>query len=810
MHWAFWVIWSVVAAVSPRGPAPSEIDLQTADDEQALRAAGLTVDGPALLEFFRQRSRLAVDAAELQALTRQLGDPAAEVRTRAAGALVARGAAALPALRHAANSLTNPVAAEHARQCLQRLEGGEAVNLPLAAARLLGLRKPPGAALALLAYLPFADDASVAEQVGTTLAALAFAGGQPDPVLLRALEDPLPLRRAAATEALCRTDHPDLWPALRKLLHDPSAAVRLRVGLVLTKQLDAASVPVLIDLLAELPAADRQRAQEALQELAGDWAPAVGQLKDDAIARKIARDSWAAWWKNTDGPALLAEFRKRTLTPADRKKVADLIEQLGARAFAAREKASARLVALGPLAAPLLREAARGKQSERARRAAACLERIARGKQDPLPAAAPRLVALRRPPGAAEVLLDYLPGAEDETLIEGVQQTLGVLARAGGKPSPALLAALDDPLPRRRQAAGEALGRHGGPESWPSVHKLLRDPDPGLRLRVAVALAAGGDRAAVPELIRVLGELPSEQAGPAEEALRLLAGGRGPEAPAGDGPALRHKYRDAWAAWWKERGDKVELDRLNGVSPQLGYTLLVEVGGNGNGRVREVTRDGKVRWAVEGLNFPVDAWVLGGNRILVAEYNGNRVTERDLKGNILWQKTGLRGLPVNVQRLSNGNTFIATSADLTEVDPKGKVLSQHTPPNGVTAACRLRNGETVVLTNDGMCCRLDAKGKELKRFNSGRNAGWTSGLDVSPDGKILVAQPNRGQVAEFDRDGKLLWQTAAANITTASRLPSGRVLVASHTGRSATELDRAGRTVWQFRSDLPVFRARRR
>ena len=28
--------------------------------------------------------------------------------------------------------------------------------------------------------------------------------------------------------------------------------------------------------------------------------------------------------------------------------------------------------------------------------------------------------------------------------------------------------------------------------------------------------------------------------------------------------------------------------------------------------------------------------------------------------------------------------------------------------------------------------------------------------------------------------------------------------------RSVTELDRAGRTVWQFRSDLPVFRARRR
>ena len=77
MHWAFWVMLSIVSAASPRGPALSEIDLQAADDEQTLRAAGLTVDAPALLEFFRQRSRLAVEAKELQALTRQLSDPAA-------------------------------------------------------------------------------------------------------------------------------------------------------------------------------------------------------------------------------------------------------------------------------------------------------------------------------------------------------------------------------------------------------------------------------------------------------------------------------------------------------------------------------------------------------------------------------------------------------------------------------------------------------------------------------------------------------------------------------------------------------------
>jgi HEAT repeat protein len=814
MHWLPWLIFVYLIGSSPQllAPPPSEAELQASADEQTFRAAGLGTDTEDLLGFFRARSRMEADPGELKALAGQLSDPAAGARARAAGALVGRGPLAVPALRYVANNLADPTAAELARKCLRQIEGNEGGALPTAGARLLAQRKAAGAAEALLNYLPFADDATVTDQVGTSLAALAFRDGKPDPALLAALRHKLPACRAAAAEALCRSDRPELWPEVRKLLDDSSPGVRLRAALALTKHEDPDSVPVLIALLAELPRAERARAEEALRDLAGDWAPAVGQLKEDAISRKILRDAWAAWWKNTEGPALLEELRKRTLTPENRKKVLALIEQLDARSFAAREKAVSGLVSFGPLAAPLLREAVKSKSHERGRRAAAVLDRIAKGKQDPLPGSAPRLVALRRPAGAVEALLAFLPGTEDEALQDGVRQALGALATHNGKADPALVKALDDPSPRLRQAAADALARHGGAEGRAAVRKLLTDRDPSIRLRVALGLVVGGEREAVPVLINALAEVPPGEAGQAEETLRLLAGGSGPESPSADTAEARGKYRDAWTSWWKQRGPKVDLARLHQThsQPVLGYTLLVEVGGVGGGRVREVTRDGKVRWCVENIAFPVDAYVLGGNRFLVAEFNGRRVTERDFKGKILWSKDGLNSLPVNVQRLSNGNTFIATSNEVLEIDRRGKTVAQHFVNNGVSAAYRLRNGETIVLTNGNQCVRLDARGKEVKSFESGRGGGWTSGIDVGPDGKILVAQPNQNMVVEYDRNGKLLWKAASPNITSATRLPGGRVLVASYSSRHVMELDRAGRTVWQFRSDQPVFRARRR
>src|SRR4051794_27041762 len=547
MHGPFWL--SLVASLaSLQGSAAdlSEPAEDTSADEQAVRAAGLTTDNPALIDFFRARAKFDLDGDKLRALTQQLGDAAADVRARAAAALVARGPLAVPALRHTANDLADPIAAGVARQCLQTLEGPAASVLPAAAARILAARKPEGAGEALLAYLPFADDARVAEQVGRALSAVAYPGGRADPALLRALEDKVPVRRAVAAEALCQADRPDQAPAVRKLLRDATPSVRLRAALALARQQDAEAVPVLIELLGELPAPQRKPAEEALQELAGEWAPGAGQLKEDDISRRIYRDAWAAWWRNTEGPSLLAEFRKRTLGAEDRKKIQALVDKLGANQYAVRERASADVVAFGHLAVPFLREASRGKDLEQARRAETCLQRIAQGEGKPLPLAAARLIALRKPAGAAEVLLDYLPWADREELTQEVQNALNVLALRNGKADPAVLRALDDPLAVRRGAAAEALIRRGGREHHPALRKLLQDADPVVRLRVALALVSAGDREAFVTLIDGLTSLPLEQAVQAEDALRLLAGEKAPEEALGEETTSRRKCREAW------------------------------------------------------------------------------------------------------------------------------------------------------------------------------------------------------------------------------------------------------------------------
>jgi HEAT repeat protein len=776
-------------------------------DEQTLLAAGLQTDGQALLEFLRGRTRLETDWDQLRNSVRQLVDPSAGVRARALAVLVTRGTLAIPVLRQAANDLADPAVAGRARHCLEMIDGPGASAIPAAAVRLLAVRKPPDAAAALLEYLPFTEDPLIAEQVAAALGTVAFTGDKPEPVLVRALSDPVPVRRAVAAEALCCTRHPELWPQIRALLRDPKPTVRLRAALALVNQRDATSIPAVIDLLADLPAAQRQQAEDALQHLAGEWAPNPGLPGDDPVSRRIRRDSWAAWWGNTDGPVLLDQLRKHTLTPAEQVDIEKKIQQLTDKSFAVREQAVTELAAYGSRAVPLLRETAKAKDLERARRADRCLQVIGQREDAALPAAAVRMIAVRRPAGAAAALLDFLPSADTEPLTGAVREALAAVAIQNGRPDPALMQALDDKVPVRRSAAAEAIIR----STWQTAaaRKLLHDPDARVRLSVALALAAARDRDSIPVLIDSLTDAPAEDAWRAQEALGLIAGDKAPTAAFGPDAAARQQCRQAWSAWWRANAAAADLSRLEPSQTSLGYTLLVEIENNGGGRVLEIGRDRKPRWQIDGLQFPVDAHIVGGNRVLIAEYNGMRVTERDFKGNIIWQKQGLRSQPVNVQRLPNGNTFIATLNEMLEVDHNGREVFTRNFAN-LFAACKARNGEIVCLMGQGTCVRLDARGNEIKSFPSARGGGWTSGIDVLANGHILIAQPDRGQIEEFTPEGKSVWHAATPGVTSGTPLPNGHTLVASHQGQNVVELDRAGKTVWEYKDEHHIFRARRR
>src|SRR5262249_5183185 len=154
-----------------------------------------------------------------------------------------------------------------------------AVGVTASVLRTIAAQKPDGAAEAMLAFLPFAEDERVVQEALDALAAVGRKDGGPDPALLRALEDPVPCRRAAAAEVLCGIDRA-APRTVRPLLKDPRPTVRLHAALGLLRTYDGEAVQVLIDLLAELQPPQRKQAEDYLTELAGDWAVAAPKGND--------------------------------------------------------------------------------------------------------------------------------------------------------------------------------------------------------------------------------------------------------------------------------------------------------------------------------------------------------------------------------------------------------------------------------------------------------------------------------------------------------------------------------------------------
>ena len=112
---------------------------------------------------------------------------------------------------------------------------------------------------------------------------------------------------AAAGEALARAGIGEQRQPARKLLQDPDAMVRLRVGLALADGKEKEAIPVLIALLTECPAEHAWQVEDAMCRLAGEQMPNV-PLGTDAAARKKCRDAWADWWTKHAATADLARL----------------------------------------------------------------------------------------------------------------------------------------------------------------------------------------------------------------------------------------------------------------------------------------------------------------------------------------------------------------------------------------------------------------------------------------------------------------------------------------------------------------------
>jgi PQQ-like domain len=522
----------------------------------------------------------------------------------------------------------------------------------------------------------------------------------------------------------------------------------------------------------------------------------------------------------TDSGSLLDFLRKRTLSAAGVESIRELVHQLGDPLYRVRTRASAELVARGAVAVPFLRQALTQNDLETRHRAEECLRLIESGDTNVgIPAAVVRLLAARKPAGASLVLLDYLPFAQNEAVREEVEEALAAVAVRDGKADAALVQALASKDVRRRGAAAAALCRAG--QAAPA-RKLLQDDDPLVRFTVALELANSKVKEAVPVLIDLLDQLPPQPAWQAEDLLLRLAGDQAPAVDLGRDAAAHHKCREVWTLWWQQHSEQVNLSRLHEPPPLLGYTLLVLLDA---GKVMELDAQDRPRFQFDGLQKPLDAQMLPGERVLIAEHDASRVTERNRKGEILWEKL-LVGSdqvpegPLVAQRLPNGNTFIATERRLLEVDRDGKEVFQYVRPpiegmrqlpEGFMRAVKLPHGQIAFVTNVlRRFIRIDSSGKELQTMPV---MVTTSGgrIDVLPNYHVLVPERQAGRVVEYAPDGQIVWQVSVIQPVAAVRLPNGHTLVTSfEVQRGAVELDADGKEVWQYSTSTRVTRAFRR
>jgi HEAT repeat protein len=326
------------------------------------------------------------------------------------------------------------------------------------------------------------------------------------------------------------------------------------------------------------------------------WVDCPGRAADsDDAGRTADEQTLRAKGFKTDSLSLLRFFHARTLTPEKEEVYFAKVKQLGDTSYRVRNQATADLVKAGEQVRPVLQEVLKeGKYSlEILRRVELCLRQVSETDEEDVALAAARLIARSKPAGAAQVLLDYLPNASDERVVEEVRKALAAVAVRGGRAEETVLQALTDKRPIRRAAAGEALVRAGDKGQRQAARPLLEDPAPQVRLQVAHALAEAKEKSAVPVLIRLLAELPAEQVWEVEELLIRLAGEKSPNVFV-DRDTATAKVRDAWLAWWNANQATVDLARLTENPGLLGYTLITQMDKGTTGRVLELKPNNEV------------------------------------------------------------------------------------------------------------------------------------------------------------------------------------------------------------------------
>jgi hypothetical protein len=537
-------------------------------------------------------------------------------------------------------------------------------------------------------------------------------------------------------------------------------------------------------------------------------AVALLTLSMGEIDLKFQQDTLRAAGFSPDGEGALAYLKTWVPDPNRLKILRGYIKQLGDEDYDRREVASRELRAAGAVILADLKAAAEHPDPEVKRRVRELLEQLHQHSTVEVVNAACGLVRATKPKGADVSLLKFAPFVPDRECEPAFLEAMASLGL-----TPAIRAALDDPEPLRRRAAVCAMA--AAPDAPDELLlNALKDGDRRVRFEAGKVLVLRGDRTGVPVLVDAVGKGDLATALRAEELLWRIAREQAPPLLI-KSAADREPVRVAWEKWYRESGAAVDPARMREDEKVRNWVVVCddEEIGKSPGSVKFFDfHTGEQLLAHDKLESPSDVVLLTGGRMLVAEHWGSKVTERDALGRVLWEfKTADK--PVVALRLADGGTFIATYAEILEVDRMGTVRYAFRPERGMLyGAAKLPGGHILFINGSGEICEADRTGAILRSFRPEKyaeGAGYWASLEVLGPDRYLLSLSGTDRVVEVNGQGKILWEAETKTPTFATRLPDGTTLVSCVDVKNYVLFDKAGKVLQTVEVSGRPFRARR-
>jgi|694.fasta_scaffold68175_2 HEAT repeat protein len=758
-------------------------------ERELLKTAGFNpANTQSLIPLFKGRSSSIPAKASIEKLIAQLINGNPEEKLAAKKDLICMGDYVISTLKKALGEILDPASEKNLKECIELLEGKGSETLISSALKVIASEGKAESSEVLFAYLPFAAEEILRNECESTLRGLFTTSGT---VFEQTLTDTNPYKRAVAAEILVRKGNPKQISMAKSLLNDTSSLVRTRLVLAFLEQKDRVAMPTALKLLASDSKDTSSLIETALATLAGELA-IQGPKNDDSISRSINQAAWAGWWKSINEQDLLTLLRESTapiamITEADKVFKDNNIELIKKYINSKSFKSNPALQAF------LLNRAAFDMNIAKLIEPDSNAIKLLLQSNQVTPALI-RLITLARPANAIEIILAYIPSCNDDNIQDLLGECLGLYLNDQNTPPPALIAASTSSIEEIRTFAGRVLAQSPNEIAQKTCTTLLSDSSVRVRFEVARESIKNQNKSAIPTLIELMTKVPAEKAEAIDQTLRAIAKEKSPESK-NDSKA----DAAAWNTWWQKEGTQLVLTPGLKNHEALKNFLVVESFNQEkkSGRVFLVTPSGKTLWEIANLSNPTDALLLPNNKILITEQGANRITERDTKGNISWEKSVTN--PFHSQRLLNGNIFIASRNKIVEVGRNGNEIFSFSYPNEtILAACKTRTNEYALLSYNGVFLKLDSKGNEVSksRIPFPTNFGINGGA-ITQNDRVLVSIPTLNKIMEFNFSGQSTWESTITMPGIPTKLPNGNVVAPSLNGSKIVEIQMDGKIIYE-------------